>query len=69
MDRASRRFGTQHVRGANLDGTCAERFAVRTECTADYECLSGLCVTFDTERICVDAIRLSPSEPLCEELR
>ena len=51
------------------DGTCAERFAVRTECTADYECQSGLCFTFDAQRICVDAIRLSPTEPLCDELR
>ncbi len=51
------------------DGTCAERFAVRTECTADYECLSGICFTFKDERICVNAIRLSPSEPLCDELR
>lgn len=51
------------------DGTCAERFAVRAECTADHECLSGVCVSFDAERICVDAIRLSVSEPLCEELR
>ncbi|HEX2872496.1 MAG TPA: hypothetical protein VHP33_14605 [Polyangiaceae bacterium] len=51
------------------DGTCAERFPVRAECTADYECLSGVCVSFDAERICVDAIRLSLSEPLCEDLR
>lgn len=51
------------------DGACAERFALRAECTADYQCLSGLCFTFDAERICIDAIRLSPSEPLCDELR
>jgi hypothetical protein len=51
------------------DGACAARFPVRTECTADDQCLSGLCFAFDAERICVDAIRLSPSEPLCDELR
>jgi hypothetical protein len=51
------------------DGTCAERFAVREACSADYECASGTCFTFDAERICVDSIRLSPSEPLCDALR
>ncbi|HEY6081489.1 MAG TPA: hypothetical protein VIW29_21890 [Polyangiaceae bacterium] len=63
---------TQHECGSEgycaADGTCAERFAVRADCTADYECLSGLCYSFDAERICVDAIRLSPSEPLCDAL-
>lgn len=51
------------------DGACTARLPVRADCNADHECLSGLCIAFDTERICVNAIRLSPSEPLCDALR
>jgi hypothetical protein len=51
------------------DGTCAARFPVRADCSFDYECKSDICFAFDAERVCVDAIRLSPSEPLCDNLR
>jgi hypothetical protein len=50
-------------------GTCAERLDLGESCSADHECRSGICFAFGDERSCVDRIRLSPSEPLCEQLR
>lgn len=51
------------------DSTCREKLDVQENCTTDEQCLSGICFAFGSERTCVDRIRLSPSEPLCEELR
>lgn len=51
------------------DSSCTERLALQDDCTADYQCLSGICFAFGSERTCVDRVRLSPAEPLCEELR
>lgn len=50
-------------------GVCAERLDLGEDCEADHECLSGICFVFGSERTCVDRIRLSPSEPLCDHLR
>lgn len=50
-------------------GVCAERFELGETCAAHHECLSDICFAFGSERTCVDRIRLSPSEPLCEQLR
>ena len=50
-------------------GVCAARLELGEDCGADHECLSGVCFAFGSERTCVDRIRLSPSEPLCDQLR
>jgi hypothetical protein len=51
------------------DLTCTPRLDLQADCTDDSQCLSGICFAFGSERTCVDRIRLSPSEPLCDELR
>ncbi len=51
-------------------GLCAERFDVDLACTNDEQCTSGLCYQFSaTEQVCTDRLRLSRTEPICEDLR
>lgn len=51
-------------------GTCVASLAVDTPCTSDEQCASGLCYQFSaTEQVCTDRVRLSRSEPMCEDLR
>lgn len=52
------------------DGLCTARLAVSAPCTSDEQCLSGLCYDFGgSGATCVDRLRLSPSEPACQQLR
>lgn len=50
-------------------GLCAERLPVESTCTLDEQCESGLCYEFPTGRVCTDRLRLSRSEPICNDLR
>ncbi len=50
--------------------TCVEPLAVNEPCERDAQCASGICFSFsDDERVCTDRVRLSRSEPLCDEFR
>jgi hypothetical protein len=49
---------------------CASRLAVSSPCTQDSECESDICYQFgDSSPACLDRLRLSPSEPACDNLR
>jgi hypothetical protein len=50
-------------------GLCAERLAVDSACTIDEQCTSGLCYQISaTDKVCTDRLRLSRTEPICEDL-
>lgn len=54
------------------EGVCTARLAVGSPCTSDEQCLSNLCYELGgsgSGPTCVDRLRLSPSEPVCQELR
>lgn len=52
------------------DNVCVAGLAINTDCTFDAECASGLCYKLsDTERVCTDRVRLSRTDPLCENAR
>jgi hypothetical protein len=55
--------------GTCVDAECVPRLGVDSVCTQDDQCFSDLCYEFDDERTCTDRIRLSRSEPICEDLR
>jgi hypothetical protein len=49
---------------------CEARLPVRSPCGFDEQCSSGLCYQLSaTEQVCTDRVRLSLSEPLCDDLR
>ena len=49
---------------------CEARLPVRSPCGFDEQCASGLCYRLTaTEQVCTDRVRLSLSEPLCDDLR
>lgn len=49
---------------------CEARLPVRSPCGFDEQCASGLCYRLSaTEQVCTDRVRLSLSEPLCDDLR
>lgn len=51
-------------------GTCVAGRSIDDDCTDDEQCTSGLCYEFSaTERVCTDRVRLSRTDPLCENLR
>lgn len=50
-------------------GTCASRRDVGSACGGNQECQSGICYAFEESRSCVNRIRLSPSEPICDGLK
>lgn len=51
-------------------GTCVAHLEVDVACTFDEQCESGLCYQFSaTEQVCTDRVRLSRTEPICEDLR
>jgi hypothetical protein len=53
-----------------LTSVCEARRAVNTACGIDEQCASGLCYEFSaSNKVCADRVRLSLSEPLCEDLR
>lgn len=47
----------------------AERIQLNMPCRSDAQCQSGLCHAFEDDRICVDRIQLSRSEPVCDDFR
>lgn len=49
--------------------SCVARLAVGISCSQDADCTSNLCYALSGGNVCVDRIRLSPAEPLCENLR
>jgi hypothetical protein len=52
------------------EGTCIPRFDVAEPCTADGECVSGICLgPTEPEKICIESIRLATFDPVCRELR
>jgi hypothetical protein len=52
------------------DNLCTARRAVNEPCADSKECLSELCFSFGSnDRVCVDRLRLSRSEPICLDLR
>lgn len=54
----------------NGAGVCAEGLAVNRPCTLDEECASGFCLELSaSERVCTDRVRLSRTDPLCNDLR
>jgi hypothetical protein len=53
-----------------LTSVCAARGGVGSPCGFDEQCASGVCYRFSaTEQVCTDRLRLSRSEPICEDLR
>lgn len=49
---------------------CAATLATGADCTIDEQCASGICYTFSSsEQVCTDRVRLSRTDPLCENLR
>lgn len=51
-------------------GECVAGLGVDAACTFDEQCESGLCYQFSaTEQVCADRIRLSRTDPICEDLR
>ncbi|MGC4089031.1 MAG: hypothetical protein QM756_14240 [Polyangiaceae bacterium] len=51
------------------DASCAPKLALGDPCTSAADCASGVCYSINGQRSCVDRIRLSPAEALCDELR
>jgi hypothetical protein len=53
-----------------VTNVCQARLPVSSACSFDAQCATGLCYTFSpTAQVCTDRVRLSRSEPLCDELR
>jgi hypothetical protein len=53
-----------------LTSVCQPRASVGSSCGFDEQCASGVCYQFSaTEQVCTDRLRLSRSEPICEDLR
>lgn len=52
-----------------LDKVCTPRSDISEPCSSARECLSGVCLLAGGESLCVERVRLSPSEPLCQSLR
>lgn len=51
-------------------GVCQAALELNAECEADNQCASGICYEFTTdEQVCTNRIRLSRSEPLCDDYR
>jgi hypothetical protein len=49
---------------------CVAGLTVGSDCTDDAQCDSGLCYRLSaTERVCTDRVRLSRTDPACEDLR
>ena len=50
-------------------GRCVDRLALNMPCMSDAQCASNLCHSFGDERVCVDRVQLSRSEPICGTFR
>jgi hypothetical protein len=55
--------------GMYCNDTCVAKQGVGDDCTKDAECETGICFGPSGATICTSRIRLSPSEPLCDDLR
>jgi hypothetical protein len=55
--------------GSFCDGSCETQRVVGADCEQDFECAGGICYTSEDGSTCTDRIRLSPAEPLCDDLR
>jgi hypothetical protein len=56
--------------GGGSAGVCDARYPTNDPCTADEQCQSGICYEFASdERVCINRLRLSRSEPICATLR
>ncbi len=55
--------------GYYCDETCQEMAEVGESCDSDAECLSGICYPDSGDQFCLDRMRLSPAEPLCDSLK
>jgi hypothetical protein len=50
-------------------GRCVDQLDLNMSCTSDERCASNLCHSFGDERVCVDRVQLSRSEPICDTFR
>lgn len=65
---ASEECGTTGYCG--LRSMCEARLPVRSPCGFDEQCASGLCYQLSgSDQVCTDRVRLSLSEPVCDDLR
>ncbi len=55
--------------GLYCDETCSDMVEVGESCDSDAECLSGICYPDSGDQTCLDRMRLSPAEPLCDSLK
>jgi hypothetical protein len=56
--------------GGSTAGVCEARHPTNDPCTENEQCQSGICYEFSsTERVCINRLRLSRSEPICATLR
>lgn len=51
------------------DETCADKVGIGDDCESDAQCLSGICYESSGDRTCLDRLRLSRAEPMCDSLR
>jgi len=52
------------------EGVCVPRLDIGESCMTDDECASDLCIgSTETDKGCVERIRLSTRDPLCQDLR
>jgi hypothetical protein len=51
------------------DSMCTAKLDLGAPCVAGNQCLSGVCYSINGQKSCVDRVRLSPAESLCDELR
>lgn len=52
-----------------LTKSCVSRVDIGESCLSARECLSEICLLAGDEMLCLDRVRLGPSEPICKTLR
>jgi hypothetical protein len=50
-------------------GQCKKGLATSDPCTADLECATGICYEFVDGKVCTDRLRISRTDPICDDLR
>jgi hypothetical protein len=53
----------------NDAGQCEKGLATSDPCTADRECATGICYEFVDGKVCTDRLRISRTDPICDDLR
>jgi hypothetical protein len=53
----------------SADSKCVTLLGVGLACDADEQCQSELCYASTASMSCADRVRLSPAEPICQNLR